>query len=120
MIIHLTKSQLFTVDPADRFAGEYGVSPKVWREMWRRYKLLDYTPVDLAAFYHFTIGSKISTRAINRWITRTEIYCLSTIVTQKGVRVVKSEYFKEFEQDVMKEITKHMRSGGTRSSNVLV
>lgn len=120
MIIYLTKSKLFTVDPADRFAGEYGVSPKVWKEMWRRYKLLDYKPVELAAFYHFTVGSKISTKTISRWIVRTEIYCMSSIVTQKGVRVVKSEYFKEFEHEVMKEITKHMKSGDTRSSNVLV
>lgn len=120
MIIHLMKSRMFTVDPADRFAGEYGVSPKVWKEMWRRYKLLEYTPPELAAYFHFTVGSRISTKAVNRWILRTEIYCRSQVVTQKGVRVVKSEYFKEFEEEVIKEITKHLRSGDAQSSRILV
>jgi hypothetical protein len=120
MIIHLTKSKLFTCDPADRFAGEHGVSPKVWKEMWRRYKLLEYKPSDLASYYHFTVGSRISTKAINRWIVRTEIYCMSTLVTQKGVRVVKSEYFKHLEPDVVKEVTRNLKYSGTKNCRTLL
>ncbi len=120
MIIHLSKSKLFTVDPADRFAGEHGVSPRVWKEMWRRYKLLEYKPQELAAYYHFTVGSRIRTETVRRWIIRTEIYCMSTVVSSKGVRVVKSEYFKEFEPEVVKEITRNMRFSGTKESRVLV
>lgn len=120
MIIHLTKSKLFTVDPADRFAGEHGVSPKVWKEMWRRYKLLEYKPHELASYYHFTVGSRISTKAVHRWIVRTEIYCMSEVVTQKGVRVVKSEYFKALEPEVVKEVTRNMKYSGTRESRILV
>lgn len=120
MIIYLAKSRLFTVDPADRFAGEHGVSPRVWKEMWRRYKLLDYSPSELASYYHFTVGSRISTKAVHRWITRTEIYCISNPVMQKGIRVVKSEFFNKFEPDVVMEITRNMRYSGTKNSRILV
>lgn len=120
MIVHITKSKLFTIDPAIRFGREYGVEPQLWNEMWRRHTLLQYSTSELCEFFQFKVGKRPKAKSIKRWITRTEIYCLANHVGRMGVRVVQSEYFGKFEQDVIQELTKHMRFGGKQESRSIV
>lgn len=120
MIIHITKSKIFTIDPALRFAKEYSCEPKLWNEMWRRHTLLEYTNAELCEYFHFKTGRKPKAKSIKRWIIRTEIYCLANHVARMGVRVVQSEYFGSFEKDVIYELTKGTRfSDQTISKSIL-
>lgn len=119
MLIHLEKSRLFTTDPAVRFANEYKVSKKLWNELWKRY--LDGYDMDaLCGYFMYKTDKKPSRTAMQRWITRTEIYCKATHVMRMGVRVVQSEYFGSFEDEVLAELTRHIKSGDTRDSRILL
>ena len=120
MIIHITKSKLFTIDPAIRFAKEYNVEPKLWTEVWRRHTLLGYTNSELCEYLHFKLGKRPKAKSIKRWITRTEIYCLANHVGRMGVRIVQSEYFGKFEKDVVYELTRGMRYSDHQTSRNIV
>lgn len=120
MIIHLSKSVLFTVDPAVRFGREFRVHEGLWREMWRRHELLEYTIEDLCDYFHIKTGTYPRRRTIQRWVDRTRIYRIASTVRNLGAEVVKSEYFKDYEQHVIEELTRSMRSGGTKSSRIIV
>ncbi len=120
MIIHLTKSKLFTVDPAIRFAKEYRVEPKLWNELWKRYGLLEYDYDGLCGYFTHKTGRRANARSLKRWIIRTEIYCKAQHIMGMGVRVVDSSYFGKFEDDLLDELTKGMRFGGKQDSRILV
>lgn len=120
MIIHLTKSKLFTIDPAIRFAKEYAVDQKLWNELWKRYGLLEYDTEGLCGYFQYKTGRKANTRSIRRWLIRTEIYCRAQHVIGMGVQVVDSAYFGKFEDDLLDELTKSMRFSGKRDSRTLL
>ena len=120
MIIYLLKSKLFTIDPAQRFAKEYDVKPKLWNEVWRRHTLLQYSNSELCEFIRIKTGRKPKNGSVKRWIIRTEIYCLANHAMRMGVRVVQSEYFGKFEQDVIDELTRNMKYMGKLDSRSLV
>lgn len=125
MIIHLNKSRLFTTDPDVRFSQENGVPLGVWNEMWRRYKILEYTPNELCEYFHIRVGKKPTNRQIKRWIWRAEVYSLvlSVSVDERGrptgASTVLSSFFGDYEEEVIREVTKHMRSGGKKSTRIL-
>ena len=120
MIIDLSKSALFTVHPDERFATELGLPLGTWTEMWRRYKLLGYDEGELRDYLKLKTGKETSKRQIKRWIIRTEIYSLAAPMIKKGATYATTELFRDFEQDVMNEILKHMRSGGTKDTRILI
>ncbi len=120
MIIKLTESTLFTVDPAIRFAREYDVSPMVWNELWKRYGLYEYDMAGLCGYFQYSTGKKPNAKSIKRWILRTELYCRANHVMRMGVRVVDSSYFGVFEEGLIKELTRNMRYSGKQDSRVIV
>lgn len=120
MIIHLDKSKLFTVDPSIRFANEYGVSVKTWPEIWRRYKLLEYTVSELREYIHIYCGKKIQEKSICRWIFRQEVYLIAYQILKKGAITVSSEIFNKYEAEVIKELLKHMKNGDSKTAKSLL
>lgn len=119
MLLKLHDSKLFTIDPAIRFAEQYNVSQKIWNGVWSRY-LEGYDEKSLAGYILYETGRKISLRSLKRWINRTEIYCRANHIMLMGVRVVSSEYFKEFEQFLIEEVLNNMKYAGTQDSRIMV
>jgi hypothetical protein len=105
MIINLKKSSLFTENPVSRFAKEHH---DIWGEIWRRYISLGYSVRDICDYYHIKTGQRIQPQTIKRWIWRTEIYKLTEPIMEKGVELVKSSYFREHEERVIKELLKNI------------
>lgn len=120
MIIDLSKSQLFTQHPDIRFAKRYGVPEGTWTELWRRYKLLDYTSKDLQDYFFAKHARHLHFDAARRWIQRTEIYSITHPKMIKGVTHVNSTIFGEFEQFVMDELTKQLLNGATTDSRIII
>ncbi len=120
MILHLTKSKLFTVDPAIRFSREYGVKPRLWNELWKRYGLYEHDIPALCGYFEYKTGRKPNPKSIARWIFLTEIYCRANHVLRMGVRVVDSKYFGTFENELVREISKNMRFSGKTDSRTIV
>lgn len=120
MIIKLSESKLFTHDPSLRFAREYGVTPKLWNELWKRYILLEYDMDGLCGYFQYKTNRRPNARSLKRWIVRTQIYCRAQEIILMGVRVVDSSFFGKFEQDVIDELTKSMRFSNKSNSRTIV
>lgn len=119
MLIKIKSSKLFTTNPARRFAKEHGVPEVIWLEIWKRYKLLDYTIADLAEYYHFKAGKPIKRDYIKRWIFLGEIYALSKPARDMGAEVINTEMFGDLEEKVIREVTRHLKYGQTKDSRIL-
>lgn len=120
MIIYINKSKLFTVDPAKRFGKEFNVDPLIWNEVWRRYKLLEYSVPELREYIYIKTGRKTNDKTINRWITRAEIYSKAKPALKMGVETVVSSFFNELEKQVIDELSKNIRFSGKKDSrNIL-
>lgn len=120
MIIHLPKSDLFTIEPAKRFAKEYGVPEEVWIHIWLRHKIYDFTFNELHDYTLFKCKRQVSRKSLRRWILRTEVYSRARDVTKLGGTTVVSSYFGELEDFVLKELLKQMRFGGSKSSRTII
>lgn len=114
MIITIRKSQLFITDPAIRFAKEYAVPQEAWNEMWRRYKLLGYSPSDMRDYIFIKYARNLTSDAINRWIKRGEVYTIAKPLIKMGVIHVNSAIFKDYEEYVMNEMVKPLKGGAKR------
>lgn len=119
MILKLHDSKLFTVDTADRFAAHYKVSPKVWNELWKRHNN-GYDEESLAGVFIFRTKQPITTKAIRRWLAKTEVYCRANVAMSMGARVVQSSFFGVYEEFVIKEVLRNMRYCGTKESRTLL
>lgn len=111
MIINITKSRIFTVDPATRFSSEYGLSNKVWYEIWRRYKLLDYTNEELRDYIFVKYIRNLDYKTMYRWINRAEVYTIANPLIKKGVVHVNSSIFNIYEEYVINELTRPLKNG---------
>lgn len=120
MIIHLPKSDLFTVEPAKRFAREYNVSEEVWLHIWLKHKIYDFEFKELHEYAEFKCGKAVSRRAIKRWIKRTEVYSRAVDVIKVGGTTVTSSYFGDLEEFVLKELLQNMRFNGKQSSRSVI
>jgi hypothetical protein len=121
MIIDLKKSRLFTEAPEVRFAKEYAVSPDLWKELWKRHTFHEYRLSDLCDFYELkTMGKTISTKAMQRWLWRTYVFGKAQGVMKMGVRVVQSEFFGNYEFDVVKELTKNLKGSVHKEAKILI
>ena len=109
MLIYLS-STLFRTNPAVRFATRYGVPEKVWTEAWRRYVFLDYTKSDIRDFIWMKTSMRLTLQSIDRWIFRSIIYSKARPAIEKGARVVKSDYFGEYEMRLVEELAKDVKS----------
>lgn len=120
MIIHLTKSELFTEPPEDRFAREYDLPPQVWTELWRRYMLLEYTYDELQEYFELKTKKKIGSKALRRWIWRTQVYCRANHVMRAGVEVVVSNFFGEYEERLIRELLKNVKNSVQAKPKILI
>lgn len=120
MIIYLLKSDLFTIEPAKRFAKEYQVSQDIWIQIWMKHKIYDFEFKELYEYAHFKLGRPIGKKALRRWILRTEIYSKAHDVVKVGGTTVVSSYFGSLEPVVLKELLRQMRYGVSKSSKSLV
>ncbi len=120
MIIHLNKSKLFTVEPSRRFAKEFGVDEKIWAECWFRYKIKGYTNRDIRDYIHTKTGRNPSYLSISLWVRRTEVFSIAKEAFKMGGSVVVSEFFGKHEDFVVKQITKHIKSGNSVTSRSIV
>ena len=120
MIIHLQRSKLFTVDPAIRFANEYGCSSDVWREVWKRKELLAYTNLELIEYLEIKLKQRLDFNSIARWIWRTKVYSRANPMIKKGVQTVVSDFFAEDEEKVIEELAKNLKASGSRTSRILI
>jgi hypothetical protein len=120
LIIDLSKSNLFTKDPDIRFAKEYGVPEGTWLELWRRYKLLDYSNGDLRDYLFVKCARNLSYTSMDRWIQRTEIYERARIVLMMGATMANTSIFGEFEQYVMNELTRNIKPGVSTDSRSII
>lgn len=120
MIIHITKSKLFTLDPAIRFSNRYRVKKKVFHELYRRYGLEQYDMDGLCGYFQYKTGRKPDKDVIKLWLMKTEIYGKAQHALRMGVRVVDSQFFGEYEEFVIKETTRHLRNGEAQNNRTLV
>lgn len=120
MIINITKSKLFTLDPDIRFANEYALPHGTWIEVFRRYKLLNYSNGDLRDYVFIKHARNLGFNSMDRWIIRSEIYSIAKPLLRKGVQHVSSDIFGDLESYVMKELTKTLKSGSSGSSRSII
>ncbi len=101
------KGRLFKKDPCIRFATYFKCHPDVWREVWHKYKILDYTKTQAKEYLIITLKRPVDNKCFNRWIDRTEIYIKAQIAVNKGAKQVDSQYFGKYKDFVEKELTKN-------------
>jgi len=120
MIINIRTSKIFTVDPSIRFSKEYGLSKDVWPEIWRRYKLLEYSNGDIRDYLFLKYGRNVSWDSMRRWLHRGEVYAITKSLIPKGVVHVNSNIFKEYEEYVMNELVKPLKNGASRKAKSII
>lgn len=120
MIISIRKSKIFTTDPAVRFAKEYGLQKNVWNEVWRRYKLLNYSNGDIRDYLFLKYARNLSFNSMNRWITRGEVYVIVKPLIEMGVVHVNTVIFKEYEEYVMNELVRPLKNGAIKKSESIL
>lgn len=110
MIILINKSELFTIDPDDRFAKRYNVKRGIWKDMWRRYSILEYSRRDLADYFFMKTNKRITNQNVKRWVNRTKVFIKIKPIIDMGCNTVNSYYFDELEWFVIKELSKNLKS----------
>ncbi len=120
MIVHLSSSDLFVVEPAKRFAKEYSVPEEVWIKIWLKHKVYDFEFNELHEYTEFKCKRQISRKSLRRWLLRTEVYSRARDVMKLGGTTVVSSYFGELEQFVLNELLKQMRFGVSKNSRSII
>jgi hypothetical protein len=120
MILNIRKSNIFKTNPAERFAKEYQLPFEAWNEVWRRYKLLEYSHKDIKDYLFIKYARNLNPKSIDRWILRTEVYGIASPLIEKGVEHVNSEIFKQYEQQLMDYLFQTMKSSGQGQSRIII
>lgn len=120
MIIDITKSKIFTIEPSMRFSKEYGLPKDVWPEIWRRYKLLEYSNGDLRDFLFLKYARNLNYMSMKRWLCRGEIFMITNPLIKKGVIHVNSQIFGDYEEYVMNELIKPLKNGATNKAESII
>ena len=120
MIIDIRNSQIFTIDPSIRFSKEYGLPLTAWVEVWRRYKLLDYSNGDLRDYLFIKYARNLNYMTMKRWIQRGEVYSITCPLLKEGVIHVNSQIFKDYEEYVMNELVKPLKNGATNKAKAII
>lgn len=120
MIINITKSKIFKLDPSIRFSKEYGLPKEVWAEVWRRYKLLDYSNGDIRDFLFVKYARNLNFMSMKRWIQRGEVYIISRPLIKEGVVHVNSRIFGDYEEYVINELVKPLKNGAIKKAESII
>lgn len=120
MLIKLYSARILSQDPTKRFAKRHNVDEGIWLELWKRYKILDYSVDEMSEYFTLKTKKILKPRQIRRWIFLSEVYTLTKPAREKGARVISTEMFGPLEEKVVLEITRGMRECGSKKSNILV
>lgn len=120
MLVKLRNSRLFDTDPTRRFAKEYGVDESIWLELWKRYKVLDYTIDEMVEYFTIKTHKTIRARQIRRWIFLTDVFALTKPAREKKALVISTEMFGKLEKRVIDEITRGVRHSGVKKPHTIV
>lgn len=119
MIIKIQESKVFTVNPAKRFADVYKISGDIYDELWRRYRMLEYSIPELCELFYIKVGRPINKMSMDRWMFRGRIYTRAQEAIKKGALGVDSSFFGDLEERLVNELFDHVRDGFTSSIRVL-
>lgn len=120
MIINIKNSKIFTDDPAARFAREYSLPQESWNELWRRYKLLEYTNGDIKDFMFMKYARNLHPSTVYRWIVRGRVYEILYPHIKNGVIHVNTEIFGDLEEIVINELVKPLKNGASKESKAII
>lgn len=120
MLVKLRNSQLLFHDPSKRFARTYGVPEQLWVELWKRYKVLEYSVPELVEYFNIKSHKSVRPRQIKRWLFLTEVFILTKPAREKGALVISTDMFGKLERKVIDELTRGMRECGSKKSNIIV
>ena len=120
MIVNITKSKIFSLEPSLRFSKEYGLPTDVWAEVWRRYKLLDYSNGDLRDYLFLKYARNLNYMSMKRWICRGEVYLITNPLIKKSVQHVNSQICGDYEEYVMNESVKPLKNGATKQAESII
>lgn len=119
MIIKLTSSKLFTVHPAVRFANTYKISPDIFYDLWRRYRLLDYSMAELCEIYYIKVGKPIKKKKMDEWIFKAKVYFKTEKLVKGGLVSVNSDFFGDLEKRLLFELFQNIKSGATSNIRIM-
>lgn len=102
--------RLFQQDPAIRFSRVFGHPQQVWRDVWKRYKILDYSEEEAREYLMLLIKRNIKRNQFKLWIKRTEAYNRAQIAIRKGAKEVKSDYFGPVKGFVERELNRNYKT----------
>lgn len=119
MIIKLTHSKLFTTDPAQRFADTYKVTPDIFKELWRRYRMLEYSISELCELFYIKAGRPMKKRTMDEWMFRARVYMHAQKALDKGAEAVNTDFFGELEERLVSELFENLKRRKTNSIKVL-
>lgn len=120
MIIDITQSKLFMTEPDERFSREFNLPRGMWKELWKRYILMGYTQAELREYFFIKTKRQLSEPSVCRWIIRTRIYSITAPVVKMGAKHVNSNIFGDLEPYVLKEMTKHIKSGASKNPKAVI
>ncbi len=120
MIIDITKSRIFKIDPSIRFSTEYNLPKGVWAEVWRRYKFLDYSNGEIRDYIFIKYARNLNFMSMKRWLCRGEVYMITRPLIQKGVQHVNSRIFGEYEEYVINELVRPLKDGATTKAESVI
>jgi len=104
------KKRIFKTDPAKRFAKYHKCDENTWRNVWYKYKMLEYTKNEAKEYLTLLINTPVTHKKFNRWVERTEVYLKSQIAIQKGAITIHTDFFGKHKTFVEKELTKNNKS----------
>lgn len=120
MLVKLRHSRIFDTDPTRRFSWQYKVDENMWMELWKRYKVLDYTVPEIVEYFQLKTGKDITTRQVKKWIFLTEVFALTKPAREKRAEVFDTSLFGKLEKKVIVEITRSMKFCGVKRSNIIL
>ena len=107
MIVNL-HLPMFQTNPSERFSKQLEVDEKVWKDLWYRYKFLEYSPSECREWFLLTTHKEIGVWQMLRWFKRMEIYLKAQEV--KNYETIHINHFGDLRNDVYFLLTKNERN----------
>jgi hypothetical protein len=107
---------MFKVEPAKRFRDQFGVEEKVWRDLWHKRKMLDYSITECVEWFSLETQKDIGIFSMIRWFDREEIYLRAQVFLARDIDQIDSKLFNEFKTKVEFLLNKNKQHNG-RSCN---
>lgn len=113
MIVNL-HLPMFQVSPSERFSKSLHVEGQIWKDLWYRYKYLEYSPSECREWFLIKTKKEIGVWQLLRWMKRQEIYLLAQEV--KDFDTIHISHFGDLKEDVYFLLTKNKKHGSSNNS----